>query len=56
MQDWWKYNGPPAYMAVAGYLGLIKKRPSGTNGEAKYGDLEELAQFFSGSGGVISVE
>lgn len=27
MLDWWKYNGPPTYIAAAGYMGLIKDRP-----------------------------
>lgn len=47
MQDWWVENGPPVYMAVAGYLGLIKTRSK------DYGNLEELARMFEGSGGLI---
>lgn len=27
MQDWWKYNGPPTYIAAAAYMGLTKERP-----------------------------
>jgi hypothetical protein len=42
----WKTNGPPVYMAVAGYLGLIKP-------EAKTGSLDELARSFMGTGGFI---
>ncbi len=58
-------NGPPVYMSVAGYMGLIKKQsspnPSGPppsssreREEQKYGNLEELEAMFSSTGGVIS--
>lgn len=51
----WKENGPPVYMAVAGYLGLIKPAAKRENAseEEKYGNLEELEAMFAGSGGVI---
>lgn len=55
MVEHWKYNGPPVYMSVAGYLGLIKepaKRPDATD-EQKYGNLEDLEAMFAGSGGMI---
>lgn len=42
MQDWWKANGPPVYMAVAAYLGLIKDTSK------EYGDLGELFDMFPG--------
>lgn len=40
MQKWWTDNGPPVYMAVAGYLGLIKKP------EPKKGTMADLAAMF----------
>lgn len=50
----WKHNGPPVYMAVAGYLGLIKEdKDIPKTDEEKYGNLEELAAMFEQSGGVI---
>lgn len=55
MVDHWKHNGPPVYMAVAGYLGLIKpekERPGATE-EQKYGNLDDLEQMFAGTGGLI---
>lgn len=62
MVDHWTENGPPVYMAVAGYLGLIKEKkkgdkPSGSgnssNDAKRYGNLEELAAMFNGTGGMI---
>lgn len=55
MVEHWKHNGPPVYMSVAGYLGLIKpasQRP-GASPEEKYGNLEDLEKLFAGTGGVI---
>ncbi len=43
----WEESGPPVYMSVAGYLGLIK------DGKKSYGDLEELEREFAGAGGII---
>ncbi len=63
----WEKNGPPVYIAVAGYLGLIgtkdgKKptgdskpqsgRPIGSTGEK--GNLNDLASLLSGSGGILN--
>jgi len=57
MVDWWMDNGPPVYIAVAGYLGLIKDKNSrkdkGSNTLANTGDLNELARMFQGNGGMI---
>jgi len=58
MVDWWKENGPPVYIAVAGYLGLIKdkksKAPVGkpASGGHKGNDLNELLKM-AGKGGEI---
>lgn len=57
MIDWWKHNGPPVYVAAAGYLGLIKERkPTSTakpaTGGHKGGDLNELFKM-AGPGGMI---
>lgn len=48
MNDWWSENGPPVYIAVAGYLGLIKE----PEGSKPVGDLNELAKL-AGAGGMI---
>lgn len=63
MLDHWEDFGPPVYIAAAAYLGLTKKRTSGgdtpapdrpkTEEEEKYGNLNELASMFVGSGGLI---
>lgn len=66
MLDHWEDFGPPVYISAAAYLGLTKKRSSSTpdqddktenversDDEKKYGNLNELAAMFSGSGGVI---
>lgn len=67
MVDHWEAYGPPVYMAVASYLGLNKgtkkdssldvpKVSAGTATEeevSKYGNLNELAALFGGSGGRI---
>jgi hypothetical protein len=47
MLEWWSENGPPVYIAVAAYLGIIKD-PA----EKKVGDLNELAKL-AGPGGMI---
>lgn len=62
MTDHWKKFGPPVYISVAGYLGLTGKNktgskpqpgnPFGKTGET--GDLEDLANFLSGTGGVLN--
>jgi hypothetical protein len=67
MVDHWEKFGPPVYIAVAGYLGLIGKKdgkkgssnearpankPIGTKGDV--GNLNDLAQLLSGSGGVLN--
>lgn len=38
MQKHWRENGPPVYMSVAGYLGLIKKPE-----EKEVGTMADLA-------------
>ena len=68
MVEHWEKFGPPVYIAAAGYLGLIGKetkkgqagngaqetasKPIGTSGER--GNLNDLAQLLSGSGGVLN--
>ena len=47
----WKDNGPPVYLAVAAYLGLVKTKKPAKMGET--GNLDELVAMFSGSNGVI---
>lgn len=49
MIDWWSENGPPVYVSVAGYLGLIKKK-------AKPKKSENLNELFSmmGAGGILN--
>lgn len=59
MQDHWEHNGPPVYIAVAGYLGLIKKRPKTiridkkTGGQEMTGNWDDLFSQFSAAGGII---
>ena len=55
MLDHWQANGPPVYMAVAGYLGLIKSdsKSGESKAQSQYGDLNELAAMFGETGGVI---
>ena len=48
MVDWWTSHGPPVYVSVAGYLGLIKPKK-----DKKKGNLHELAKMFAGKGGII---
>jgi len=50
MIEHWKRHGPPVYMSVAGYLGLIKEE---TKGKPKGGNLDELARMFASTGGKI---
>lgn len=67
MVEHWKKFGPPVYIAAAGYLGLMGKeetkgqegngaqmasKPIGKSGER--GNLNDLAQLLSGSGGVLN--
>lgn len=49
MQDHWKHFGPPVYLAVAGYLGLIKERVE----DKPSGSIKSLFQMFKSKGGVI---
>lgn len=54
MQDHWKYSGPPVYMSVAGYLGLIKDRPKKPNQKKTMtGSWDDLITQFSAAGGTI---
>lgn len=54
MLDWWSDNGPPVYIAVAGYLGLIKEDKAGSVPQAEKpketGNLNDLLKM-AGSGG-----
>jgi len=60
MIAWWEDNGPPVYIAAAGYLGLIKdpksKKKTDTGKPASGGhrgnDLNELLKM-AGRGGEI---
>lgn len=57
MVDWWDENGPPVYIAVASYLGLIKTKTkgsskSGSSSQAP-GDLNDLLKL-AGPGGMIN--
>lgn len=60
MQDHWEHNGPPVYIAVAGYLGLIKKRKptvkkidKTTGLQEMTGNWDDLYSQFSAAGGII---
>jgi hypothetical protein len=54
MLEWWEENGPPVYISVASYLGLVKKPSAKSSSRGgKTGDLNELAQMFKSSGGMI---
>ncbi|USN16578.1 hypothetical protein POLEWNIK_00520 [Brevundimonas phage vB_BpoS-Polewnik] len=59
MQDHWLHNGPPTYMSVAGYLGLIKKRPSATKidkvtgKQEMTGNWDDLFSQFTAAGGTV---
>jgi len=53
MQKHWRLNGPPVYMAVAGYLGLIKEDKKAST---EYGSLDELAAMFGSTGGEITLQ
>ena len=50
MIEWWSENGPPVYVSVAGYLGLIKKKKKKNQAP---GDLNELLKM-AGAGGMIN--
>lgn len=50
MIKWWSDNGPPVYVSVAGYLGLIKKKKKKSQSP---GDLNELLKM-AGAGGMIN--
>lgn len=56
MVEWWKNNGPPVYIAAAGYLGLIKEPSKQTkNGKPvkqESGNLNELLKM-AGPGGMF---
>lgn len=56
MQEHWEAFGPPVYIAVAGYLKLAKGETAATrrgDEPQQTGNLDELVQMFSGTGGVI---
>lgn len=48
MLDHWLEKGPPVYISVASYLGLIKPKSENKGS----GDLSELAKL-AGPGGMI---
>ena len=58
MQDHWTKYGPPVYIAVAGYLGLVKPEqkkaepPVDASSDANFQALEALERQLSGTGGV----
>lgn len=57
MVDWWSTNGPPVYIAVAGYLGLIKEPVKKVDGKPQpvkreVGNLNDLLKM-AGAGGII---
>lgn len=56
MLEYWAEHGPPVYVSVAGYLGLIgkgKKKSSNKPGQQPAGgDLNELLRL-AGPGGMI---
>lgn len=52
LTHWGKY-GPPVYMSVAGYLGLIKEDKKASK---EYGSLDELAAMFGSTGGEITLQ
>lgn len=58
MTDWWSNNGPPVYIAAAGYLGLIKPSSKQTkNGKPvaakqETGNLNDLLKM-AGPGGMF---
>lgn len=56
MLDWWAHNGPPVYVPVASYFGLIKpQQSSSSNTVAKKesGNLNELLEM-AGPGGMFN--
>lgn len=58
MVDWWEHNGPPVYVAAAGYLGLLKpksskaKDKSGKPIKQDTGNLNDLLKM-AGPGGMF---
>lgn len=51
MLDLWEDVGPPVYISVAAYLGLVKnkgKKKGSTKGNPVKGDLNELLRKFPG--------
>jgi len=52
MVDHWCENGPPVYIAVAGYLGLVKRKTGSKAKTGEPGNLEDLLQM-AGPGGMI---
>jgi hypothetical protein len=53
MADHWKYNGPPAYIGVAAYLKLTKKRPRRRSMKSK-GAVRDFMRMFSAVGGSVN--
>jgi hypothetical protein len=58
MKDHWAEFGPPAYVAIAMYMGLIKPGQKRKNfqGDKKEepGNFDELIAMFANTGGVIT--
>lgn len=55
MLQYWAENGPPVYVSVAGYLGLIKPKklsPTKPGQKPVGGDLNDLTKL-AGPGGMI---
>lgn len=55
MIDHWLKNGPPVYISVAGYLGIVNKKRPGSKAKTKAeepGNLEDLLKM-AGPGGMI---
>jgi hypothetical protein len=48
MLDWWEQHGPPVYIAVAAYLGLVKEPAKETTVPA--GNLDGIEKFFDRTG------
>lgn len=54
----WEMNGPPVYISVAAYLGLVKKdnkpnKPQAVDHDENERNLMALMADLSGSGGVF---
>lgn len=52
MMENWKLNGPPVYIAVAGYLGLIKPEAGMEEKPKEIGNLNDLLKS-AGANGMI---